>query len=185
MRRPLLILAALLIACQFSAGAYAAKNIILMIGDGMGPDHIKAGSYYLTGAAGNLCFEPYYKCSVTTRSLNSSITDSAAAATAMATGHKTNNGIISQSPTGTQYQTILELAKTQGKRTGLVTVDPITGATPAGFGAHEPSRNNYINIGNDYLNSAQPEVIFGGGDPARGGSSYFNSTQVTAAQSQG
>lgn len=185
MKRAILVIAALLVLCLFAGNAEAAKNVIIMIGDGMGANHVKAGSYYLSGSTGNLSFDPYYKCTVTTRSLNSSITDSAAAATAIATGYKTNNGVIGQSPSGTPYQSILELAKAQGKRTGLVTVDPITGATPAGFGAHESSRNNYINIGSDYLNGSQPELIFGGGNPAMGGSSYFSASQVTTAQSQG
>jgi len=171
--------------CSATANAGPAKNVILMIGDGMSYEQVKAGSYYLSGATGNLSFEPYYKCGVTTYSANASVTDSAAAATAIATGYKVDNGVISQSPTGNPYQTILEKAKALGKRTGLVTTVPITHATPAAFGAHEASRNNYINIGNDYLNSSRPEMILGGGDPARGGSSYFSSSQVTTAQSLG
>jgi alkaline phosphatase len=98
--------------------AFAAKNIILMIGDGMGYQHVNAGSYYLTGAAGNLSFEQYYKCGVKTYSANSSVTDSAAAATALATGNKVNNGVISQASNGTAYPSILENAKALGKRTG-------------------------------------------------------------------
>lgn len=179
-----LVVLAVLMLCLSATGAHAAKNVILMIGDGMGFEHVKAGSYYLSGTAGNLCFEPYYKCSMTTHSLNSSITDSAAAATALATGYKTNNGVIGQSPSGVVYQSILEKAKSLYKRAGLVTTDAITGATPAGFGAHEPSRNNYINIGDDYLYGSQPELIFGGGNPALG-STYFNASQVTAAQGLG
>ncbi|HUV05050.1 MAG TPA: alkaline phosphatase [Armatimonadota bacterium] len=179
------LIVAALVLCASIGWAGPAKNIILMIGDGMSYEQVKAGSYYLTGAAGNLSFEPYYKCGVTTYSANSSVTDSAAAATALATGYKVNNGVISQSSTGNPYQTILEKAKALGKRTGLLTTVPITHATPAAFGAHEASRNNYINIGDDYLNSSRPEMIFGGGDPARGGSSYFSSSQVTTAQSLG
>ena len=175
------------VVALFCAGspAQSAKNVILVIGDGMGYEHVKAASYYLSGAEGNLRFEPYYKCGVTTRSLNSSVTDSAAAATALATGHKVNNGVISQSPTGAPYETILEAAKSLGKRTGLVTTVPITHATPAAFGAHEPSRNRYGYIGYDYVYRSQPEVIFGGGDPKRGGSSYFTDNHVMRAQSQG
>ncbi len=181
---PGLLLALAAALCPGSP-AYSARNVILMIGDGMGYEQVDAGSYYLSGAGGSLCFEPYYKCGVTTYSLDSSVTDSAAAGTALATGHKTNNGIISQSPSGTPYETILEAAKSMDKRTGLVTTVPITHATPAAFGAHEPSRNNYSNIGYDYLNVPQPEVIFGGGDPNRGGSGYFTSSHVATAQSQG
>jgi alkaline phosphatase len=160
-----------------------AKNVILMIGDGMGPEHVQAGSYYLTGGTGRLAFEPYYKCAVTTGSLTG-VTDSAAAATALATGHKTNNGIVGQSPGGTIYQSILEYAGGLGKRTGLVTTDAITGATPAGFGAHQGYRTEYLSIGNDYLNDSRPNVMFGGGDPA-GGRGYFSASQVTTAQGLG
>lgn len=171
--------------CCLSLSANAAKNVILMIGDGMGSEHVKAGSYYLTGTADGLSFQPYYRCSVTTRSLNAEVTDSAASATTMATGHKTNNGVLSQSPDGVEYETILEYAKRLGKRTALVTTVPITHATPAAFAAHEPSRNNYINIGNDYLDSSQPDLIFGGGDPDRGGAGYFSSEQVAKAEALG
>lgn len=169
-------------------GAYAARNVILMIGDGMGFQHVNAAGYYLNGASGTLCFEPYYKCSVVTSCLDSTahpITDSAAAASAIATGNKVNYLTISQSPTGTPYQTILEIAKTMGKRTGLVTTDPITRATPAGFAAHDPDRNNLIAIGNDYLNSSRPDVMMGGGGTMAGGSSFFSTAQITAAQSLG
>lgn len=167
--------------CVLAVGPVcAAKNIIIAIGDGMGFQHVDAGRYYLGGAGGVLCFQPYYKCPVKTNSL-SGTTDSAAAATALATGYKVTNGVISQSPGGQPYETILETAKAMGKRTGLLTTVPITHATPAGFGAHEPSRDNYINIGNDYLYGSTPNLIFGGGDPNRGGSGYFSSSQVTAA----
>lgn len=169
----------------FGSEISAARNIILMIGDGMGYQHVNAASYYLTGAAGNLSFERFYKCGVTTYSANNPITDSAAAATAMATGHKVNNNVVSQAPDGSPYQTILEYAKEKGKRTGLVTNVPITHATPAAFGAHESSRSNYISIGSDYLSSSRPDIIFGGGDPARGGSSYFSASQVATAQTLG
>jgi len=174
----------LLILVVSTAQAQIAKNIILMIGDGMGNEQVKAGSFYLTGAAGGLCFQPYYKCQAQTYSANSSVTDSAAAGTAIATGYRVNNDVISQAPDGTPYETILEKAKSYGKRTGLVTTVGVTHATPATFGAHEPSRSNYIQIGNDYLYGSQPNVIFGGGDPARGGS-YLNSSQVSYAQSIG
>jgi alkaline phosphatase len=175
----------LLIAAIIGAQAAATKNVILMIGDGMGPQHVKAGGYYVNGASGTLCFEPYYKGTVTTRSLNSAITDSAAAATTMATGHKTNNGIISQAPDGTTYQTILEQAKAMGKSTGLVTTDYITGATPAGFGAHDADRNNYIPIAGDYINSSKPNIIMGGGGTTSGGSGFISTIQIAGAQAAG
>ena len=167
---------ACLIAWPSAAYSQIARNVILMIGDGMGYQHVNAGSYYLTGSAGNLCFQPSHRCGATTYSADDSVTDSAAAASALATGHKVDNGVISQAPDGSPYQTILEKAKAYGKRTGLVTTDAINGATPAGFGAHDTDRSNYVAIADDYLYSSQPDVVFGGGDPARG------STKVTAGQ---
>jgi alkaline phosphatase len=125
--------------------AAAAKNVILMIGDGMGVGQANAGSYYLTGGAGGLCFQPYYRGTVRTNSLNGT-TDSAAAGTALATGHKTNNGVVSQSPTGTTYTTIMEKAKAAGKSTGLVTTCFSYDATPAAFGSHVSDRGNYSGI---------------------------------------
>ena len=168
------------------AHAGATRNVIIMIGDGMGPQQVNAASYYLNGVAGTLCFEPYYKCGATTYSLDNAITDSAAAATALATGHKTNNLVISQSPAGAVYQTILEKAKAMGKRTGLVGTDPITRATPGAFGSHDPNRYNYIAMGDDYLNSSRPDVMMGGGGtvilPLI---TYFSDAQIATAVSLG
>ncbi len=61
-----------------------------------------------------------------------------------------------------ELETLLERFKTQGKSTGLVTTVYVTHATPAGFGAHEPDRNNYSQIANDYLTQTRPNVIYGG-----------------------
>ncbi len=171
--------------CVLAAQSQATLNVILMIGDGMGLQHVNAGSYYLNGSAGTLAFEPYFKTFVKTRSLNNSVTDSAAAASALATGHKVNNYVISQDPSGNPYETVLEWAKSKGKKTGLVTTVPITHATPAGFGAHESDRNNLTNIGNDYLNSSRPNVLFGAGDPSKGSGSYWSSSQTTTAKGLG
>ncbi len=142
------------------------KNVILLIGDGMGPEQIKAAGMYLTGQSGTLSFEALTQQGfVTTHSASAAITDSAAAATAMATGYKVNNGVISMAfpGNGSEYQTLLEIYKARGARTGLVTSDAMTGATPAGFGAHEPSRSNTTQIASDYLNQTRPNVLLGGG----------------------
>lgn len=149
-----------------SAWGQSPKNVIFMIGDGMGFEHVKAGGMYLNGQPGTLCFESLpYQAQVTTYSADNSVTDSAAAGTAMATGHKVNNGVISMAypGDGSELQTLLELFKARGTRTGLVTVDPVTGATPAAFGAHEPSRDNKTQIAGDLLNQTRPNVLLGGG----------------------
>ena len=83
----------------------------------------------------------------------------------MATGVKVNSGVISMAypGDGSELETLLEYFATQGKRTGLVTTTFITHATPATFGAHEPSRNNTTEIAGDYLNQTRPNVLLGGG----------------------
>ncbi|MHC4654165.1 MAG: alkaline phosphatase [Planctomycetota bacterium] len=141
------------------------KNVIFFIGDGMGPEQVKAAGMYAWGAAGTLSFESFpYNGELTTYSANASITDSAAASTALATGVKVDNGVISiaKPGDGSELETLLERFKAQGKSTGLVTTVYVTHATPAGFGAHEPDRNNYSQIANDYLTQTRPNVIYGG-----------------------
>ena len=161
-----LTLAALLACCAASLADQQPRNVILMIGDGMGFEHVRAAGMYGYGTTGSLLFESFpYQASVATHSASSSITDSAAAATAMATGHKVNNGVISlEYPgSGAPLETLLEYYAARGRSTGLVTTTYMTHATPAAFGAHEPSRNNLTRIGQDYLNQTRPNILLGGG----------------------
>jgi hypothetical protein len=117
-----------------------AKNVILMIGDGMGPEQIKAGRL-LKGE--ELVFENFpYFTKVETRSRDNAVTDSAAAATAMATGKRTNNGIIGKDKDGNDLETIVDFAASLGKRTGSVVTEALDGATPMGFSGHAESRKN-------------------------------------------
>ena len=141
----------------------APQNIILFIGDGMGPIHTQAAGMYAHGEAGTLFFESFpYKGEMTTYSANSSITDSAASGTAMATGIKVDNGVISLGNNG-DLRTVLEHYRDMGKMTGLVTTTTITHATPAAFGAHTASRSNFAEIAQDYLTESRPNILFGGG----------------------
>ncbi len=154
----------------FSSGVSAAtfrtvpKNVIIFIGDGMGFEQVKAGGLFTNGQIGSLSFEQFpHQSKMTTRSADNSITDSAASATAMATGHKVNNGVISQQwpGDGSNLSTLLEYYKSKGRRTGLVTTSDITDATPAAFGAHQSTRNNRAEIASDYLQRSRPNVLFG------------------------
>ena len=141
-------------------------NVIFCIGDGMGFEKVKAASMYAHGKTGTLSFEAFpHQGEVTTHSADAPITDSAAAATAMATGSKVNNGVISTAlpGDGRELYTLLECFKDQGKSTGLVSTTFITHATPAAFGAHEPKRGNLAEIAEDYLNQTRPNVLLGGG----------------------
>jgi alkaline phosphatase len=154
---------AILLSFPSTVLAAPVRNIILCIGDGMGPEHVKAARYY---AGTNLFFESFpYQADLETTSANAAITDSAAAATAMATGLKVNNGVISLRLPGDggELETLLEYFKQRGKSTGLVATSTITHATPAAFGAHETSRTNTEAIANDYLTQTRPNVLFGGG----------------------
>jgi alkaline phosphatase len=141
-------------------------SVILFIGDGMGPEEVKAGGMFANGQPGTLSFEQFpNQGTVTTFSANAPVTDSAASATAMATGSKVDNGVISIAVPGNgmALPTLLEISSGAGMSVGLVTTAFMTHATPAAFGAHEPSRNNYAEIASDYLTQSRPNVLLGGG----------------------
>lgn len=135
------------------------KNVILMIGDGMGTAHITLTRILDGGlnmdrlSSGGLAV---------TYSSDDLITDSAAAGTALATGHKTNNGMISQSPDHRDLKTALEAAKERGMGTGIITTSRITDATPACFYAHTGNRDEEDAIA-EQLVDAGVDVILGGG----------------------
>ena len=135
------------------------KNIILMIGDGMGENIIK-NAEIVKGAEHATSFMPY-SCYVGTDSL-SGTTDSAAASTALSCGVKTKNQYIGVDGEGTPVETIVEFAKARGMKTGLVDTHIIPHATPAGMVAHDNYRGLYNDILKQMLN-AQVDVLFGGG----------------------
>lgn len=163
--RKLSIISSLLLVLFICGSAFAAKapkNIILMIGDGMGLAHITYTRLSLNdGKLLNMETMPQIAL-VMSQSADTFITDSAAAATALATGYKTNNGMISTLPDGTKVETILEAASKIKKATGLVTNTTITHATPAGFGAHVENRGSEADIAPQYLDN-KIDVIMGGG----------------------
>jgi alkaline phosphatase len=137
-----------------------AKNIILMIGDGMGVAQVYAG---LTANHGKLNLEQctsvgFHKNTASDRY----VTDSAAGATAFACGQKTYNGAIGVDANGNPLPTILEIAEQHGMATGLVATCSITHATPASFISHQPSRSLDENIALDFLKT-DVDVFIGGG----------------------
>ncbi len=136
------------------------KNIIFMIGDGLGVAQVYAA---MELSEETLNMEKAEFAGFTkTSSLTHKITDSAAGGTAMATGKKTKNGVIGQDTTGVIFKSILEYAEENGLSTGLVSTSSITHATPASFIAHEINRNNYEAIAADFLDT-DIEVFIGGG----------------------
>ncbi len=116
-----------------------AKNVILFIGDGMGPEQIQAGEVY---SGESLCMQQFpYHTFVNTESL-SGTTDSAASATALSTGVRTTNGYVGKDVYKQDLQTIVDIAKAKGMATGIIATEPLSGATPMAFAAHSESRNN-------------------------------------------
>ncbi|MBN1699932.1 MAG: alkaline phosphatase [Spirochaetales bacterium] len=153
--------------CFVTVVAEIPENLILFIGDGMGFEQIKAAGMYKNGSEGTLSFESLdFANTMTTYSASSRVTDSAASATAMATGRKVTNGVISMAIPGKRndLESIVETLSALGKKTGLVTTCFITHATPAGFGAHTDSRFNVREIAADYLSGSRPNILFGGGE---------------------
>jgi alkaline phosphatase len=154
----------------------SAKNVILLIGDGMGFPQLtlaridKAGGNVTQYGSVELFMDGMEQTGmVKTSSANSLVTDSAPASSAMATGEKTNNGVISQNSAaiqgkrdGENLTTILEMAEESGLSTGLITTTRITHATPAAFYAHVDNRDNESEIA-DQLLASGVEVILGGG----------------------
>ena len=144
-----------------STNAAAPKNIVLVIGDGMGPGALKLTSLYQHHAEGRLVLEQLPVASLcTTRSASTNVTDSAAAATAIACGYKTENGFLGLTPDKRRLTSLAEAARQEGRAVGLLTTDAITGATPAGFFAHADSRGSYSNVA-DWAASSAFDILIG------------------------
>jgi len=141
--------------------ARTPKNIVLIIGDGMGQGAIKLTSLYQHKAEGRLLMENLPVASLcTTYSASADVTDSAAAATAFACGQKTDNGFLGITSDKKKLASYAELAHREGRAVGLITSDAITGATPAGFYAHEVSRGSYQGVASD-LAASEFDVLIG------------------------
>jgi len=150
------------------------KNIILMIGDGMGPAYLKAYRLLRDDPKTNIVemttFDHYLIGTIDTspKGKRGKVTDSAASATAYATGKKVLSRTLSITDKGEPLLTVLEKAKQLGKSTGLVVTSPLTGATPAAFIAHYPSRYDYAKIADQFIdnqfnNEPYIDVFLGGG----------------------
>ena len=162
----LIILSLFLVQCSSSRDMAEqrtdpqVKNVILMIGDGMGVSQVYAG---LTANKGSLHLEQSHFVGFSkTYSANSYITDSAAGGTAIACGTKTNNGAIGVDTEGNPVKSILEYAAENSLSTGVVASCAITHATPASFVAHQPKRGMQEEIAVDFVNS-DITVFIGGG----------------------
>jgi alkaline phosphatase len=148
--------------------AAQARNVILMIGDGMGPSHFGAAWLYSNRVLGKeLRMVEVMKSGRTAYVVNDSgnaiVTESAAAATQIACGVKVPARVVGMGPDGkTPCQTILELAKGKGMGAGLVTTSGITDATPAAFAAHVEHRSDEASVASQEVR-AGVDVLLGGG----------------------
>lgn len=160
MKRTLIILITT-IASIADVGAQEVRNIIYLIGDGMGLASVSMmqleNNYDTTifDRADNVALQKTY-------SLDNRVTDSAASGTALATGCKTNNTMLGMLPDGTAPQSLMELAADKGKATGLVVTTYLQHATPAAFYAHVRSRHEYTTIAEQLLES-DIDIAIGGG----------------------
>ena len=173
-------------ASELSPPVTGVHNVIIMIGDGMGFEHLAAAeSYEPEGVHGDVFGRFDVRLAMSTFSADGSgydasssleysqyvregATDSAAAATAISTGRKTYNGAIGvvgdpSSPTTATH--LMEVAEDAGLSTGVVTSVQISHATPAGFVAHEARREDYSAIARDMLVDSAVDVIMGAGHP--------------------
>ncbi|MFR9651634.1 MAG: alkaline phosphatase, partial [Rikenellaceae bacterium] len=137
------------------------KSIIFLIGDGMGLAHVTMSmveqGYATTifDEADNIAMQKSY-------SANNRVTDSAASGTALATGYKTNNGMIGMTPDGEHRESIAALAAKRGMSCGVVATSSIQHATPASFYAHVESRKSYNEIAQQLATSTLSVAIGGG-----------------------
>jgi alkaline phosphatase len=152
----------------------APKNIIMVVGDGMGPEYVTAYRMYkddpTTPQVEPTVFDSILVGMASTTPVMSEgyVTDSAAGATALATGVKTYNGAIAVDVNKQPLLTVLEYAKQQGRKTGIAVTSQINHATPAGFSTHNESRQNYNAIADSYFDAKingqfRLYVMLGGG----------------------
>jgi len=176
------------LACLFVGAAAAQveqarpKNIVVMISDGCGYNQIAATGLFCEGKADAAVYHTFdVKLAVSTFPANGSYepdkawqdfdyvktnyTDSAAAATALATGVKTDSGVLGMNADLEPVPNVVERAETLGKATGVVSSVLFTSATPAGFVVHNKSRNDFGRIGADMTLKSQVDVIMGAGHP--------------------
>ncbi|MBU1341585.1 MAG: alkaline phosphatase [Proteobacteria bacterium] len=158
---------------QLSKVSEKPRNVIMLIGDGMGPEQIGLLLAYARQAPDSVIVDR--KTSFDriieqggvmgismTNAYNVLVTDSAASASQLASGQYAGSEMIGLDKDGNPVETVVEKAIKAGKSTGLITDTRVTHATPAGFAAHQPHRDMENQIAEDMLN-AGPDVMFGGG----------------------
>ena len=156
MRRLVSLLCVLVVAIMTMA---QAKYVFMFIGDGMGPHQVLSTEMYLAELEGKIGRKQLlmttfpYSGQAATFSSSSGITDSAASGTCLATGKKTNNGVIGLVHDSTPVYSVASQLKEQGWGIGIMTTVTIDHATPSAHYAHTPSRNDYYIIGTQLTES--------------------------------
>ena len=173
MKRTLLAASVALLSTAAVADDHQKPNIIYVIGDGMGFEFISAYRYAMSDLeTKNIAptqFDEVLTGAATTYPEDDTwVTDSAAGATALATGEKSYNGAIGMDNDKTSLKTVMEYAKNSGYMTGSVSTSQVNHATPASFFSHHPSRYEYNEIADlmaqQYIkNEASYDVLLGGG----------------------
>ncbi len=144
-----------------AADAGGVRNLIFMIGDGMGLSHVSM--MMIEGGYRPTAFDRMQNVAlVSTYSANNRVTDSAAAGTALAAGTKTDNSRLGETSDGRRLESMIARAWKQGMPTGVVVTSKVQHATPGAFYAHVPSRNRYDLISQQLAESCL-DVVFGGG----------------------
>ncbi|MBR2478405.1 MAG: alkaline phosphatase, partial [Bacteroidales bacterium] len=151
---------AVAVGCTAEQEQQKPKNVIYLIGDGMG---FGAVSSLLLAEDGDTGFEMNPVIGLNeTQSANNYVTDSPAGGTALATGTRTCNGFLGVDPDTTQLTSILKKAQTMGKKTGIVVNTTLTEATPGAFYAGVPSRSMGYKIAEQFCESGV-DVAIGAG----------------------
>ena len=164
----------LLSALSLGVVAQEPKNVIMVVGDGVGPAYTTAYRYFAddknTLDVEQTVFDRMLVGMASTypARISGYVTDSAAGATALATGVKSYNGAIAVNVDKKPVSTVLEWAKEQGMKTGVAVTSQINHATPAGYSAHNESRKNYDQIADSYFDEKINDhfvldVMLGGG----------------------
>lgn len=143
----------------------APRNVVLLIGDGMGPVHESLGSRWVHGDDGRLRMQRApHRSMMATHAANAAVTDSASSATSMSTGVKVDYEAVAVAlpGDGSPLETVVEQFLAAGRSAGLVTTSRLTHATPAAYAAHVPVRWDEPTIAAQML-ALRPTVLFGGG----------------------
>jgi len=170
-------------AKKMNNGKKTAKNVIVMIADGWSYNQIAATDYFTNGRKDSQVYSHFpTKVGMSTYSvsaggydkeaawndpdyINQNPTDSAAAGTAMSTGHKTYDAAIGVDVNGNRVKNVSEDFEDQGKSTGVITSVEFSHATPASYVAHNVNRNSYAEIANEMLKDSATDLILSAGHP--------------------